>query len=376
MDPILGESLEQLRSTRTSLKWQGFPDDVLPAWVAEMDARPCPVVLDTLTTALKRGDTGYRWAAPYTEAFAGFAKRRWDWSVDPLTMVAVADVMIGVEELLHTLTAHDAAVVLSPPCYDSFYGFVEAAGRRLVVAPLDHRYRLDPGVLEAAFVEAGPGAAYILCNPQNPTGTVHTRDELGTLARLATEHRVLVISDEIHAPLVHPGVEFTPYLSVPEAAAGIALVSASKAFNLAGLKAALVVPGATAVDAVGTLPEVVTHGASHLGVLAQTAAYSAGDEWLDRLRDEIATNYALLSDLLAAQLPQVVVTPAEATYLAWLDCRALGLDDPATRFLERGRLALSPGVNYDRSATGWVRFNFGTSASVIEEAVRRMAASV
>ena len=376
MPRILGESLDELRRTRTRLKWQAFPDAVLPVWVAEMDARPCPVVVDTLTTALQRGDTGYRWAAPYTEAFVGFAKRRWDWSVDPAALVPVADVMIGVEELLHALTPHDTGVVLSPPCYDSFYGFVEAVARRLVVAPLDSNHRLDPRALEAAFAEAGPGAAYVLCNPQNPTGTVHAPEELAMLARLAAQHDVLVVSDEIHAPLVRPGVEFTPYLSVPEAAAGIAVVSASKAFNLAGLKAALVVPGPDAGDAVGTLPEVVTHGASHLGVLAQTAAYSAGDDWLDQLRDEVFANRALLTDLLGRRLPEVVVAPADATYLAWLDCTALGLDDPAAAFLERGRVALSPGVNYDRSATGWVRFNLGTSPSVVEEAVRRMAVSV
>lgn len=373
---ILTESLDELRRTRTSLKWRAFPEDVLPAWVAEMDARPCPEVVDAVTAALARGDTGYPVAGPFAAAFAGFAKRRWDWSVDPDTAMLVPDVMIGIEELLHALTGPAAGVVVSPPCYDSFYGFVESVGRRLVEARLDGSQRLDPAALEAAFAEAGPGSAYILCNPQNPTGTVHTRDELATVARLAAEHDVLVVSDEIHAPLVRPGVEFTPYLSLPEAAAGIAVVSASKAFNLAGLKAALAVPGPDAHDALGSLHEVVTHGANHLGVIGQTAAFCAGEAWLDQLRDEIVDNRQLLTSLLASSLPEVVVTPADATYLAWLDCRGLGLDDPAATFLSRGRLAVSAGTRYDRTATGWVRFNLGTSPSVIEEAVRRMAASV
>jgi len=376
MARILGESLDELRRTRTSLKWQAFPDDVLPAWVAEMDARPCPAVVDAVMAALARGDTGYPVAGPFATAFAGFAKRRWDWSVDPDTAMLVPDVMIGIEELLHALTRPDAGVVVSPPCYDSFYGFVESVGRRLVEARLDHSRRLDPAALEAAFVGAGPGSAYILCNPQNPTGTVHTREELATVARLAAEHDVLVVSDEIHAPLVRPGAEFTPYLSLPEAAAGIAVVSASKAFNLAGLKAALAVPGPEAQESLGRLHEVVTHGANHLGVIGQTAAYAAGEAWLDQLRDEIVDNRRLLTELLASSLPEVVATPADATYLAWLDCRALGLDDPASRFLSRGRVAVSDGTRYDRTATGWVRFNLGTSPAVIEEAVRRMAASV
>lgn len=380
MSRILGESLDELRRTRTSLKWRAFPGDVLPAWVAEMDARPCPAVVETVSAAVRHGDTGYPWAGPFVEAFGDFAKRRWDWAPDTSAAVPVADVMIGIEELLHALTGPAAGVVVSPPCYDSFYGFVESVGRRLVEARLvpdaDGSHRLDAAVLEAAFAEAGPGAAYVLCNPQNPTGTVHTRDELAMVARLAAEYDVLVVSDEIHAPLVRPGVEFTPYLSVPEAAAGVAVVSASKAFNLAGLKAALVVPGPDAHETVGALHEVVTHGASHLGVLAQTTAWTAGDEWLDQLRDEIADNRDLLVRTLGEALPEVVATPAEATYLAWLDCRALGLDDPAARFLERGRVALSAGTRYDRTASGWVRFNLGTSPEVIEEAVRRMATAV
>jgi cystathionine beta-lyase len=231
-------------------------------------------------------------------------------------------------------------------------------------------------VLEEAFVRAGPGSAYVLCNPQNPTGTVHSPAELAMLARLAAEHDVLVVSDEIHAPLVRPGVEFTPYLSLPEAAAGVAVVSASKAFNLAGLKAALLLPGPDAHATTGALHEVVTHGANHLGVIAQTAAWTAGEAWLDQLRQEIDANRALVTRRLGEVLPEVVVTPADATYLAWLDCRALGLEDPATAFLERGRLAVSAGTRYDRRASGWVRLNLGTSPAVLEDAVRRMAASI
>ena len=373
---ILGESLDELRRTRSSLKWRAFPDDVLPAWVAEMDARPCPEVVEAVGSALARGDNGYPWAEPFAEAFVDFAARRWGWTVDAARTLLVPDVMIGIEELLHALTGPAAGVVVSPPCYDSFYGFVESVGRRLVEARLDSDQRLDPDALESAFAEAGPGSAYILCNPQNPTGTVHTRDELAMVARLAADHDVLVVSDEIHAPLVRPGVEFTPYLTLPEASAGIAVVSASKAFNLAGLKAALAVAGPDAGKALGTLHEVVTHGAGHLAVIAQTAAWTSGDAWLDQLREEIGDNRRLLTEALAEALPEVVVTPAEATYLAWLDCRALGLADPAAQFLERGRLAVSAGTRYDRTATGWVRLNIGTSPAVVEEAVRRMAAAL
>ncbi len=369
--PILGESLDQLRATRTSLKWRAFPPDVLPVWVAEMDARPCEPVVEAVGTALRRGDTGYPWAEPLVAAFGDFAKRRWDWSPEPGTVVA--DVMIGIEELLHVLTPPGGAVVLSPPCYDSFYGFVASVRRRTVLAPLGADHRLDATALDRAFADAGPSSAYVLCNPQNPTGTVHTPEELATVARLAERHGVTVVSDEIHAPLVQPGTTFTPYLSLPEAARGIAVVSASKAFNLAGLKAALVVPGPEAREAVGELHEVVTHGANHLGVIAQTAAYSRGEAWLDQLLGEIRDRRTLLATLLAEHLPGVVATPAEATYLAWLDCSGLGLADPAGTFLARGRVCLSPGTSYDPDGVQWARFNLATSAPVVAEAVRRMA---
>jgi cystathionine beta-lyase len=252
---------------------------------------------------------------------------------------------------------------------------VESVERRLVEAPLDARQRLNPATLESAFAAAGPGSAYVLCNPQNPTGTVHTRDELATLARLADDHGVLVISDEIHAPLVQHGVTFTPYLTLPEASRGVSLLGASKAWNLAGLRTALVVPGPDAYDRVDRLHEVVTHGANHLAVIAHTVAFRDGEAWLDQLLDEIAARRALLTELLAEHLPSVRVTPAQSTYLAWLDCSGLGLADPAARFLDRGRVALSAGTSYQRGAVQWARFNLGTSAGVVEEAVRRMRAA-
>jgi cystathionine beta-lyase len=373
---ILGESFDELRATRTSMKWRAYPPDVLPVWVAEMDAAPCGPVVDAVTAALRRGDTGYRWAPPYAEAFAAFAHRRWDWQVDPARMFIVPDVMIGIAELLHANTPPHAAVVVSPPCYDSFYGFVESVGRRLIEARLGPDQRLDAAALEAAFSAAGPDAAYVLCNPQNPTGTVHTAAELAEVARLADQHGVLVISDEIHAPLMFPGVAFTPYLSVPGAARGVALVSASKAWNLAGLKAALAVPGPSADGVVHRLHEVVTHGANHLGVIAQTAAYGPGVEWLDQVCAELVQRRQLLRDLLADRLPEIVLTPAQATYLAWLDCTGLGLADPTATFLDRGRVALAAGTNYDRTAKQWARFNLATSPDVIDEAVRRMAGAV
>lgn len=370
---ILGESWQELRTTRSSVKWRLFDPDVLPVWVAEMDARPCEAVVAAVTRAVAVGDTGYGWDALLVDAFSDFAARRWGWAVDARRTLLLPDVMIGVAEVLRVLPGD--AVVLSTPCYDSFHGFVESVRKRPVLAPLGSDQRLDLDVLEQAFVDAGPGAAYLLCNPQNPTGTVHTADELAAVARLADAHDVHVVSDEIHAPLTRPGVTFVPYLTVPGSGRGTAVVSASKAWNLAGLKAALAVGGAENT-VLGQLHEVVTHGANHVAVQAQTAAYFEGEAWLDRVRLELEDRRALLEGLLADHLPEVVVTPSEATYLAWLDCRALGLEDPAAHFLEHGRVALTSGLRYDpQDGAGWARFNYATSPSVLEEAVRRMAAA-
>lgn len=380
--PILGASESELRRDRTSVKWMAYPPDVLPLWVAEMDALPCPDVVDAVTDAMRRGDTGYGWAPRYAAEVARYASDAWGWSFDPSRVQVVADVMSGVSEMLRLLTDVDGAVVVSPPVYDSFFGFVEAIGRRRVDAPLTPTGRLDLDALESAFrtARAGGGAvAYLLCNPQNPTGAVHSRDELAGLAALAEHHGVRVVSDEIHAPLVHPGGRpFTPYLTVPGAERGIAVFSPSKGWNLAGLKSAAVIAGPAATADLGRLHEVHTHGSSHLGEIAHVAALRDGRAWQARLLAELAANRDLLARLLAEHLPRVRWVPPEATYLAWLDCRGLGLDkDPAVVFRERGRVALGVGHRYDPGGgQGFVRLNFATSPAILEDAVRRMASAL
>lgn len=370
----------ELRRDRTSVKWVAYPPDVLPLWVAEMDADPCPPVVDAVTAAMHRGDTGYGWAPRYSAAVARYARRTWGWDLDPSTTRVVTDVMIGAAELLRTLTDEGGAVIVSPPVYDSFFGFVDAIGRRRVDAPLTGAGRLDPDALQTAFRAAtarGQRAAYLLCNPQNPTGTVHTPDELTMLAGLAEEHGVRVVSDEIHAPLVLPGSPgFTPYLTVPGAERGYALFSPSKGWNLAGLKSAVAIAGPGALAELEDFPEVHTHGSSHLGAIAHVAALEDGGDWLAGLLTELSDNLDLLDSLLAEHLPGIRWRRPEATYLVWLDCRELGLgDDPAREFRHRGRVALGSGPRYGSEVgRGFARLNIATSPEILEEAVRRMAA--
>jgi cystathionine beta-lyase len=385
-NPLEELSLDELRQ-RTSMKWRTHPADVLPLWVAEMDVPLAPPVHEALTVALARGDTGYPVGDAYAEAYRGFAAQRWGWDGVAVERTAiVADVMLGIVEVLDLLTAPGDAVVVNCPVYPPFYAFLEKAGLRVREVPLSAAGRLDLDALAEAF-GARP-TAYLLCSPHNPTGTVHTREELEAVAALAREHGVRVVVDEIHAPLVLPGARFVPYLSVPGGEDGMSLVSATKGWNLAGLKAALVVAGPEAARDLARLPEVVSHGPSHLGIVAHTAALRDGGAWLDALLAGLDANRRLLAGLFAEHLPAVRWTPPEATYLAWLDCRDAGLPGedpdaqarglvtstagPAGAFLARARVALSAGAAFGSGGAGHVRLNFGTSQAVLIEAVRRM----
>jgi len=378
--PILGPSLSELRDTRTSVKWRAFGDDVIPVWVAEMDARPCPPVVDTVSAAMARGDTGYAWGPPFVAAVSRYAADTWGWQIDPDATAQTADVMIGVAELVRLFTDDGDAVVVSPPVYDAFYGFVEAVGRRVVEAPLTAEGRLCADTLVAAFREARRGggrAAYLLCNPQNPTGVVHTAAELTMVAALAAEYEVRVIADEIHAPLVYDTAAFTPYLTVPGAESGVTMFSPSKGWNLAGLKAGLAIAGPGAAADLRRLAEVHRHGASHLAVQAQTTALDDGRAWLAALLTELDANRRLVTDLLAEHLPGVGYRMPEATYLAWLDFRGLDLgDDPATVLRRRAGVAMSSGHRYGTPGAGFARLNFATSPANLTEAVARMGAAL
>ncbi|MBW8740463.1 MAG: pyridoxal phosphate-dependent aminotransferase [Streptomyces turgidiscabies] len=394
-DPLVQLSLEQLRR-RTSLKWRAHPADVLPLWVAEMDVPMAPPVAEALRTAIDLGDTGYPHGHAYAEALAGFAAERWRWEGLRVEHTAIVpDVMLGVVEMLRLVTGPGDAVVVCSPVYPPFYAFVAHDAREVVEARLGPDLRVDLAALEDAFVRArrdGRRAAFLMSNPHNPTGVVHTRQELEAVAALAREHGVRVVSDEIHAPMVLPGAVFTPFLSVPGAENAFALVSASKAWNLAGLKAALAVAGSEAAAELRLLPEEVGHGPSHLGVIAHTAAFRAGGSWLDELLLGLDANRRLLGRLLDEHLPDVRYQRPEGTYLAWLDCTWLGLHDerqgtegpgvvsdlagPARMFLDEARVALSSGHVFGSGGEGHVRLNFATSPAVLREAVLRMGRAV
>lgn len=382
-----------LRAQRTSVKWRAFPSDVLPLWVAEQDSVLAEPIIKAVSDAIQRSDCGYvATGRDYAEALASFTVDRWGWQFDVEHAAIVPDVMIGVTEMLRLVTEPGDNVVVNSPVYPPFYSFVRSMDRTVVESPLTAEHRIDLDHLSRAFAAAtngGKRAAYLLCSPHNPTGTLHTTAELEAVAALAEEYAVRVVVDEIHAPLVYPGKTFVPYLSVRGGERALTLMSASKGWNLAGLKSALAIAGPEAADDLARLPEEVGHGASHVAGIAHIAAYRDGGMWLDALLTGLDANRKLLADLLAEHLPTVGYQAPDATYLAWLDCRALGVDDPqmepglvtmsvgpAAMFAEQAKVGLSAGTAFGSGGSGHVRLNFATSQAILTEAIQRMGRAV
>jgi cystathionine beta-lyase len=372
--------LEELRRRRSE-KWRAYPPEVLPAFVAEMDISLSAPITEALNDAVARGDTGYAFPDPaLAEAVSAHHARRFGWVHDPAAVALIPDVMTGVSEVLRRALPPGSGVVVNTPVYPPFFHHVEAAGCRVVEAPLARHgsgYVMDLEALEAAFRDGA--AAYLLCNPHNPVGLVPTTGELRRIAALAESHAVLVLADEIHASLVMAGARHVPYLWLEEARPrGIAFVSASKGWNLPGLKCAQLVTASEPMRAiVARLPEELTFAASNLGVMASIAAYREGGPWLDELLLLLDENRGLLASLLAGRLPAVRYAPPQATYLAWLDCTSLDLSaEPAQVFLERGRVALRPGPDFGSGGRGFVRVTIATSAAILTEIVDRMLASL
>lgn len=374
--------LDELRE-RTSEKWREYPVDVLPLFVAETDFPLAPAITAALRRAVDAGDTGYVASrTPLAEAYAAFARRRFGWQVDPARTRSTADVSMGIVEILRRVTRPGERVVVTPPVYPPFYDLVEEAGAEIERVPLRDTgagWELDLDGIRAAFADGA--TAILLCNPHNPTGTVHDRSTLAALAEIADEFGASVVSDEIHAPLAQPGTGFTPFLSVNDAAerVGYAVVSASKAFNLAGLKCALMVTAHDATTAVvRAMPVEVEWRTGQFGLLAAVAAFSEeSDVWLDGLLHTLDENRVLLDRLLAQHLPGARYRMPDAGYLAWIDLTGLGWgDNPARRILREAKVALHYGPAFGDEGKGYVRLNFGTSPEIITEAVERIAALV
>ncbi|MDT9593056.1 aminotransferase class I/II-fold pyridoxal phosphate-dependent enzyme [Nocardioides zeae] len=373
------------------LKWAAVPPGAIPAWVAEMDYAPPQQVTDAVVAAVRAGRTAYAHTSAtdaegdgsdtdvVARAFAGFAARRWP-SGDPASLgwtpTTAATTLAGdVTAALRIVFRHlvpAGPVVVPTPCYPPFLAFLDLVGREVVTIPTDPdatRVGLDLDRVEAAFAAGARGL--LLCSPHNPLGRAWTRGELTDLARLAERHGARVVADEVHGPLTLPGATFTPYLDVDPR--GVAVGSASKTFNVPGLRCAFVSAPADGDTArLRALPTAENDGPSRLGVAAAEAAFTHGDAWLDALLVRLDAQRTQLGDLLAAHLPQARWRPFEATYLAWLDLRAYGVADPAAAARAAGAWP-APGHDYAPGLDGHVRLNVATTPERLEQLVVRIA---
>lgn len=371
-------SADRLRSTRSSLKWTRYPADVLPLFVAEMYFPVSERVQDAIVERVRASDLGYiDSAGPLAGVFTEFARARWGWTLDVSAVRVATDVSVGIVETLRYAVESHSEVVVTSPVYPPFFELVEEAGHRWVDVPMVERvggWELDLDGIERAL-RAG-ARAVLLCNPHNPLGVVHPRETLERLAALAATYDAIVISDEVHGPLTYAGTEFVPFLSVAKGTRAVCVTSASKAWNLAGTKCALVIAtDQRARAAVDRFPIEVANRASILGLHANIAAYQ-DLEWLDATIAKIMRNDALLADLLRRRLPLVHYRRPKAGYLGWLDFRDLGLGlDPAERILQEARVALNSGPTFGTAGRGHARINLACQPSVLEEAIDRMAAA-
>jgi cystathionine beta-lyase len=373
---------DELRATG-SLKWTAFPE-AIGAFVAEMDFGLAPAVTAALHAGVDRGVTGYlppALGADLAAATAEWHRDRYGWEVPAAQVHPLADVLSALRMAILHFSAPGSAVIVPTPAYMPFLPVPAALGRAVIQVPSiveDGRHRLDLDGIAAAF-EAG-GGLLVLCNPWNPVGRVLTREELLGVSEVVEAHGGRVFADEIHGPLVFPEARHIPYASVSPAAAAHSVTgtAASKAWNLPGLKCAQLILTNDADEA--RWAEVgpwAGHGPSTLGVLASTAAYRDGRDWLDAVLERLDGNRAVLGGLLGEHLPEVGYTMPEGTYIAWLDFRQLGLaESPADFFLREAGVALTDGSACGEAGAGQGRLIFATPRPILEEIVHRMAAAV
>jgi cystathionine beta-lyase len=362
-------------------KWGSADRDVLPAWVAEMDYAPPEAIVDAVQTAVADLQFGYpRTGAggPLGDSYSAFAHRHFRHEVPASNVLPVVDVTTGVRLALEVLS-DPGPVVIPMPAYPPLLelpGVVGLERAELRLDPNDPRAELDLDRLDH-LLRAG-ARTVLLTNPHNPWGRAFTRFELEALRDLVCRHGARVISDEVHAPLVLPGAQHVPYLAIEGTGDhAIAVVSASKAFNCAGLRCAQIVTGdRRTLERLVDVPIARNDSWSSLGVVATIAAYTECDEWLSALVGRLAAQRSLFGQLLAEHLPAARARPLEATYLAWVDLRAYGRRDPATVAHTRGRVRLAPGHDFQPGLDGHVRVNLATSAERLTEAARRLAGAL
>jgi cystathionine beta-lyase len=372
--------------THRSEKWRGFPKDVLPLPVAEMDFPVAEPIRAVLTQMVATSDLGYLGSIPELGlGFKKFAQERWNWDLDETQVRPATDVGVAVVEILRVFTTPGDSILINSPVYHNFYNWINETKLNKVDVPLERIGNEDSNPWEVNWegieqAYASGIKVHLLCSPHNPLGRVYSKDELSRFVELAQKYDVLIISNELHAPLTYKEKTFTPILSLGDRAQKVCIVvsAASKGWNIAGLKCAIIVTQDAKLFArLGEMPLAVHYRASLLGAFATAVAFSEGGPWLDNVVSQLDANRYLIKNLLDAKLPSVRYHIPDNGFLAWLDLEALQLgEDPSKILLEKGRVAFNAGHTFGTQCSQYVRLNFATSPEIVTEAIERIARSI
>ena len=368
------------RRATNSYKWDSAPEGALPMWVADMDFRTAPAIIDALQKRVAHGIFGYtRVPDAYYDAVTSWFSRRHGWDIDREWIIYTSGVVPAVSAVIKALTVPGDKVIVQTPVYNCFFSSIRNNGCEIVSNPLRRTadtYEMDFDALERCA--ADPRAkVMLLCNPHNPAGRVWTPDELTRLGNICLRNGVTVVSDEIHCELVYQGFKYTPFASLSDAFLhrSVTCVSPSKAFNIAGLQIANIVAFdndlRSRIDKAININEVCD--VNPFGVAATIAAYNEGEEWLNQLVDYLHGNYEAMAEFCRRELPEFPITRLEGTYLVWMDCSSLGMPSDALEhaLLEDARLWLNAGTMYGAEGEGYMRWNIACPRSVMLDGLNR-----
>jgi len=383
--PYNFDVLPQRRGTQNA-KWNAYDADVLPLWVADMDfASPQPVI-EALRQQVEHGLFGYPNMAhgdeldyvPFRTLIVDRLAERYGWTIQPEDIMFIPGIIVGFNIAAYAVCAPGEALLVQPPVYPPMLMAAETTQRRRVDAPLtlqpDGSYTIDWDAFEAAITP--DTRMFLLCNPHNPIGRVYSRDELSKMAEICLKHDMSIVSDEIHSDLIYRGYRHIPMASLsPEIAARtITLIAPSKTFNLPGLQCSIaIIQNAELRRKYQAAMHGIVPWVNLMGLIAGEAAYRDGQDWLDQVLVYLEDNRDFMADFVQRELPTIKMTKTEGTYLAWLDCRAAGIEgSPYQFFLDKARVAFNDGAIFGAGGEGFVRVNFACPRSLLAEALLRV----
>lgn len=370
-----------------AVKWDHCPsDDVIPMWVADMDFKAAPCIMEALRKRVEHGVFGYvNVPEEFHTSIINWFERRHNWTIDRDMIEYTTGVVPAISAVIKAITKPGQKVAILTPIYNCFFSSIKNNGCEPVEVPLtynaDYSYSIDYDALDVALA-SDDIHALLFCNPHNPAGRVWTREELSKVNDLCLKHDVIVISDEIHCEMVMPGMSYTPFASVTEEARANCIIcgSPSKSFNIAGLQAAFIVcnnaENKAKINRAININEVCD--INPFGLEAFMAAYNHGESWILQFNDYIAGNFQLMSEMLNKELPSFHITPLEGTYLAWVNISATGMTSTqiTKKILDDGKVLVNDGAIYGKAGEGFIRINLATARSVVEEATRRIISAI